>query len=167
MSKPIAGELLFDLPVFDQIPPGIGQADAVATIKHPSSLNGEGNGAFCHIAEAGGQYPPTRLALRCIVQSLYQETGGPIALVDHHPSTPTDTQTVAEIELAGQLAQELFGGNHVSSSCIGKHWSSCRRRFGLDYAGLSRGQLASRGVAQRLCGEQACDYQSTYADRAN
>jgi len=87
LSQIAARPLKLTLPVPDQIPAGVGQANAVATIEHPPALHSDRDGVFRHVIEIGRQYPPAGFAICRVVQCPYQETGGPFALVDHALTT--------------------------------------------------------------------------------
>jgi hypothetical protein len=56
-----------------QIPAGVGQANAIATIKHPASIDGHRDSLFRHVIELGRQHPPTAFAICRAVQRLHQD----------------------------------------------------------------------------------------------
>ena len=82
-----ARPLNLTLPMPDQIPAHICQADAVATTEHPAPRDGDCDGLFREVIKFGRQHSPTGFAIGGVVQCAHQETGGTFALFGHEPTT--------------------------------------------------------------------------------
>jgi hypothetical protein len=71
------------LTVRAQIPPGIGKADAVATIEHPAASHGNRDSLFRFVVELGRQDPLAEFAIGRSMQRPHEETGERFVLIGH------------------------------------------------------------------------------------
>jgi hypothetical protein len=60
----------------------------IAALEQPALADGERESFSCHVIEAVRKHPPSRRAIRGVVQRFHQVTGEGFALVDHEPTTP-------------------------------------------------------------------------------